>query len=122
MFTLRDGDGTIVGGTSFPLFGKHGSLRRGEQRCHIWPDVAGDGALPSTTPHKWGKRDARARLELFRKQHRRKQVPHIAWLDELMRREIERVEVDLKEKTAAGELFLNISVPEFELVSCACAV
>lgn len=72
--------------------------------------------VPSSTPHKTALQSQRQRLEQFRKRHKRKQVPHIAWLDELTRAELATVEAELakQDATQSAELTLTIAMPEFE--------
>jgi len=41
-----------VGGTSFPLFNKSRTLRKGRQKLCVWLNKEGDGSSKTTTPGK----------------------------------------------------------------------
>lgn len=75
--------------------------------------MPGDVQLPSSTPHQQGEETEAGRLEKLLKQHHRRILPHVDWLDKLAFRVIERAhdsEVD-----ASDELILTVSLPSFEL-------
>jgi phosphatidylinositol 3-kinase len=97
------------GGTTIPLFDKDNTLQKGRQRCRIHRNKAADGMSDTTTPYllpskrarRDGKvveeqRDARAaeieRLEALMKKHEMGEIPENRWLDQLVFRQIEKLE------------------------------
>ena len=54
-----------VGGTTLRLFGKKCTLKKGKQRCLLWPDNEADAHVNTTTPSKiqGEAKDERGRLE-----------------------------------------------------------
>ena len=41
-----------IGGTTFKLFGKHKTIRKGKYKLHLWPDTEADGLDDCATPAK----------------------------------------------------------------------
>ncbi|KAF2456310.1 phosphatidylinositol 3-kinase-like protein [Lineolata rhizophorae] len=98
------------GGTTVPLFDQDNTLRKGRQRCRLHRQQEADGlsstATPFlTTPRREGRRhgdsvigdpDERAvemeRLENLMKKHEMGEIPENKWLDQLVFRQIERLE------------------------------
>ncbi|GAW01229.1 atypical pikk pi3k protein kinase [Lentinula edodes] len=61
-----------VGGTTFRLFGKKWTLRRGKHRLLLWPGIEADGCVDSATPSKIpGATDEMGRLEKLVKKYER---------------------------------------------------
>ncbi|KAK0535321.1 Phosphatidylinositol (PI) 3-kinase [Tilletia horrida] len=117
-FTVHDsaaaGSTNIIGGTTFRLFGKKGTLKKAQQRLYLWPGVAADPCLDSTTPSKVaGMSDEMGRLEKLVKKQERGDIPHIDWLDKLAFRQIERIHA--AEAARSQALFLYIDLPRFDL-------
>ncbi|KAI0714408.1 atypical/PIKK/PI3K protein kinase [Cerioporus squamosus] len=101
-----------VGGTTFRLFGKKWTLRRGKHRMILWPDREADGANETTTPSKIGVRDEVGRLEKLLKKYERGDLPKSDWLDQLTFRKVE--ELHKAETEKSENLFLYIDLPRFD--------
>lgn len=98
------------GGTTIPLFDKDDSLQKGRQRCRLHRHKAADGLSSTTTPYvvpvgRKGRlsngRDTNAederssemaRLEALMKKHEMGAIPENKWLDQLVWRQIEKLE------------------------------
>lgn len=99
------------GGTTISLFDHDGTLRKGRQKCRLWRHKAADGFTDTTTPWapKKGRRGqeekhifaddkhSRRTAELDRlhdllKKHEMKDIPEVKWLDQMVFRQIERME------------------------------
>ncbi|KAK5118434.1 hypothetical protein LTR62_002948 [Meristemomyces frigidus] len=101
------------GGTTIPLFDDNATLRTGRQKCRIWRHKAADGFSSSMTPwqeprrrgrrgqevetvvvdNKQSKREAeRDRLVDLMKQHEMGAMPDNKWLDQMVFRQIEKLE------------------------------
>ncbi|KAG6873034.1 hypothetical protein C0995_003790 [Termitomyces sp. Mi166 len=101
-----------VGGSTFRLFGKKWTLRRGKHRLLLWPGVEADGSVETTTPSKLETRDEMGRLEKLVKKHQRGDLPKSEWLDMMTFRKIEEIHAAEMEKT--DNLFLYIDLPRFD--------
>ncbi|KAI0329274.1 atypical/PIKK/PI3K protein kinase [Cubamyces sp. BRFM 1775] len=101
-----------VGGTTFRLFGKKWTLRRGKHRMILWPDREADGANESTTPSKIGTRDEMGRLEKLVKKYERGDLPKSDWLDALAFRKM--AEIHAAETEKSENLYLYIDLPRFD--------
>ncbi|KAG5723857.1 Phosphatidylinositol 3-kinase catalytic subunit type 3 [Termitomyces sp. T112] len=101
-----------VGGSTFRLFGKRWTLRRGKHRLLLWPGVEADGSVETTTPSKLETRDEMGRLEKLVKKHQRGDLPKSEWLDMMTFRKIEEIHAAEMEKT--DNLFLYIDLPRFD--------
>ncbi|PCH42649.1 phosphatidylinositol 3-kinase [Wolfiporia cocos MD-104 SS10] len=101
-----------VGGTTFRLFGKKWSLRRGKQRLLLWPDREADGSIETTTPSKIGTRDEIGRLDKLMKKYERGDLPKSDWLDVMMFRKME--EINAAEKEKSENMYLHIDLPRFD--------
>ncbi|KAH9902568.1 atypical/PIKK/PI3K protein kinase [Cubamyces lactineus] len=101
-----------VGGTTFRLFGKKWTLRRGKHRMILWPDREADGANESTTPSKIGTRDEMGRLEKLVKKFERGDLPKSDWLDALAFRKM--AEIHAAETEKSENLYLYIDLPRFD--------
>ncbi|QDS75089.1 hypothetical protein FKW77_006974 [Venturia effusa] len=109
------------GGTTIPLFDHASTLHTGRQRCKLHRNQAADGWSSTTTPHmtpiKKNRRgeklvqeqaDSQAaemeRLELLMKKHEMGEVPENKWLDQLVFRQIEKLErASFKKRIQAQE-------------------
>ncbi|KAL0579966.1 Phosphatidylinositol (PI) 3-kinase [Marasmius crinis-equi] len=101
-----------VGGTTFRLFGKKGTLRRGKHRLLLWPGIEADGSVDSTTPSKLEVRDEMGRLEKLVKKYERGDLPKSDWLDKMTFRKME--EIHAMEAQKSENLFLYIDLPRFD--------
>ncbi|GBE88499.1 atypical/PIKK/PI3K protein kinase [Sparassis latifolia] len=101
-----------VGGSTFRLFGKKWSLRRGKHRLFLWPDREADGSIESTTPSKVGSRDEMGRLEKLVKKYERGDLPKSDWLDAMAFRKM--AEIHAAETEKSENLFLYIDLPRFD--------
>ena len=102
-----------VGGTTIPIFGSHGCLRRGIHDLRVWLGREADGASNTTTP---GEMDERQESEMVRlsqlvKKHRRGRMMRVDWLDRLTYREIEVI--NEREKRSTKCMYLTIEFPAF---------
>ncbi|EMD33468.1 class 3 phosphatylinositol 3-kinase [Gelatoporia subvermispora B] len=101
-----------VGGTTFRLFGKKWTLRRGKHRLLLWPDREADGSNETSTPSKIGTRDEMGRLEKLVKKYERGDMPKSDWLDALAFRKM--AEIHAAETEKSENLFLYIDLPRFD--------
>ncbi|KAI0636200.1 atypical/PIKK/PI3K protein kinase [Trametes polyzona] len=101
-----------VGGTTFRLFGKKWTLRRGKHRMVLWPDREADGANETTTPSKIGTRDEMGRLEKLVKKYERGDLPKSDWLDAMAFRKM--AEIHAAETEKSENLYLYIDMPRFD--------
>lgn len=101
-----------IGGTTFRLFGKKWTLRRGKHRLLLWPDREADGSVETTTPSKLGTRDEMGRLEKLVKKYERGDLPKTDWLDNLAFRKMEEIHAAETEKS--DNLYLYIDMPRFD--------
>lgn len=114
-FTIYDCSGpgktTIVGGTSITFFGNNGIFRQGLYDLRVWPNMQGDGNMPSSTPGKGRDRDKNQmqRLAKLAKMHRNGRITKVDWLDRLTFREIELINQNEKEET--NNLYLMVEFP-----------
>ncbi|TCD66701.1 Phosphatidylinositol (PI) 3-kinase [Steccherinum ochraceum] len=83
-----------VGGSTFRLFGKKWTLRRGKHRLLLWADKEADGLTETTTPSKVGTRDEMGRLEKLVKK--------------------KMAEVHASETEKSQSLYLYIDLPRFD--------
>ncbi|KAJ7604536.1 atypical/PIKK/PI3K protein kinase [Mycena polygramma] len=98
--------------STFRLFGKKWTLRRGKHRLHLWRDVKGDGSVESTTPSKLEERDEMGRLEKLVKKYERGDLQKSDWLDKMAWRKME--EVHAAETAKSENLVLYIDLPRFD--------
>ncbi|KDQ24549.1 hypothetical protein PLEOSDRAFT_1067370 [Pleurotus ostreatus PC15] len=101
-----------VGGSTFRLFSKKWTLRRGKHRLWLWQGVEADGSVESSTPSKLDVRDEMGRLEKLVKKYERGDLPKSDWLDKLAFRKMEDVHAAETEKSQ--NLFLYIDLPRFD--------
>ena len=104
---------TPVGGTTIPIFGTHGCLRRGIHDLRVWLGEEADGNLNSMTP---GEMDEKKESEMMRlsrlvKKHRKGRMMRVDWLDRLTYREIEVI--NEREKRSTKCMYLTIEFPAF---------
>ncbi|KAL4247958.1 Phosphatidylinositol 3-kinase VPS34 [Abortiporus biennis] len=115
-FTVWDISGprsaSPVGGSTFRLFGKKWTLRRGKHRLLLWPGKEADGSSDTTTPSKVGTRDEMGRLEKLVKKYERGDLPKSDWLDALAFRKM--AEIHAAETEKSESLFLYIDMPRFD--------
>ncbi|KDN44187.1 hypothetical protein RSAG8_05660, partial [Rhizoctonia solani AG-8 WAC10335] len=101
-----------VGGTTFRMFGKKSTLRRGKHRLLLWAGQEADGSTESRTPSKVELKDEMGRLEKLVKKHERGDLPKSEWLDKMAFRRME--EIHAAETAKSESLFLYIDVPRFD--------
>ncbi|KAG8909004.1 Phosphatidylinositol (PI) 3-kinase [Tulasnella sp. 403] len=101
-----------VGGTTFKLFGKKWTLRRGKHRLLLWPGQEADGSIDSRTPSKVDVKDEMGRLEKLVKKYERDDIPKVDWLDTLTFRKMEEIHAAETEKSES--LFLYVDLPRFD--------
>ncbi|RIB03510.1 atypical PIKK PI3K protein kinase [Gigaspora rosea] len=101
-----------VGGTTFRLFGKHNTLRRGKHKLYLWPDVEADGYERTSTPSKVGDKNEMDRLEKLVKRYERNDMAKLEWLDNLAFRQIEKIHK--QESSKSKNLYLYIDLPKFD--------
>ncbi|KAF8623642.1 hypothetical protein AX17_007342 [Amanita inopinata Kibby_2008] len=101
-----------VGGTTFRLFGKKWTLRRGKHRLLLWPGQEADGSVETRTPSKVDVRDEMGRLEKLVKKYERGDLPKSDWLDKMAFRKMEEIHAAETEKSE--NLFLYIDLPRFD--------
>ncbi|KAF2156722.1 phosphatidylinositol 3-kinase [Myriangium duriaei CBS 260.36] len=101
------------GGTTISLFDEDGALRKGRQKCKLWRHKAADGYSHTTTPwtppkssrrrdyeepkvyldDKHSRREAELeRLQGLLKKHEMGEIPENKWLDQMVFRQIEKME------------------------------
>lgn len=101
------------GGTTIPLFDEDATLRTGRQKCRVWRHKAADGFSNTTTPwqeprqrgrrnqpeepivvdEKQSRRDAELeRLVALMKKHEMGEIPENRWLDQMVFRQVEKLE------------------------------
>ena len=108
------------GGTTVPLFDDDATLRTGRQKCKIWRHKVADGFSDTTTPWKELKRGRRGpqeepmvvdekqsrrdaeleRLVGLMKQHEMGEIPESKWLDQMVFRQIEKMDRAQTKETA----------------------
>ncbi|KAH6909088.1 atypical/PIKK/PI3K protein kinase [Coprinopsis sp. MPI-PUGE-AT-0042] len=104
-----------VGGSTFRLFGKKWTLRRGKHRLLLWPGVEADGSVETSTPSKLEVRDEMGRLEKLVKKYERGDLPKNDWLDSMAFRKMEEIHAVRYSETEKSEnLFLYIDLPRFD--------
>ncbi|KIM33617.1 hypothetical protein M408DRAFT_157762 [Serendipita vermifera MAFF 305830] len=103
---------TPVGGSTFRLFGKKMTLRRGKHRLLLWRDREADGSVETQTPSKVGIQDEMGRLEKLMKKFDRGDLPKNDWLDRLAFRRIE--EIHTSEEAKSENLYLYVDLPRFD--------
>ncbi|KAF8248095.1 phosphatidylinositol 3-kinase [Wilcoxina mikolae CBS 423.85] len=101
------------GGTTIRLFDKDNMLKKGRQKCKVWMGVEADGLAETTTPSPCETGDEMDRLEKLVKKHELGEMPRVDWLDNLVFREIERINKEASAK-AKDEHFLYIDFPRFD--------
>ncbi|TFK20725.1 atypical/PIKK/PI3K protein kinase [Coprinopsis marcescibilis] len=101
-----------VGGSTFRLFGKKWTLRRGKHRLLLWPGVEADPSVETSTPSKLVAQDEMGRLEKLVKKYERGDLPKNDWLDTMVFRKMEEIHAAETEKSE--NLFLYIDLPRFD--------
>ncbi|EJU04865.1 atypical/PIKK/PI3K protein kinase [Dacryopinax primogenitus] len=101
-----------VGGSTFRMFGKKLTLRRGQHRLVLWRDREADGAHETSTPSKIGLKDEMGRLEKLVKKYERGDLAKLDWLDKLAFRRME--EIHAAEQANSDNLFLYVDLPRFD--------
>ncbi|KAI9006944.1 kinase-like domain-containing protein [Hyaloraphidium curvatum] len=106
------GQPRVVGGTTFRLFGKTNVLRTGKHKLHLWSGRGADGTAESSTLSKQGDPTAMDRLQKLMRRYENGDVPHVDWLDNMVFREIEKI--NMKEVADSNSLSLYIDLPRFD--------
>ncbi|KAG1740390.1 kinase-like domain-containing protein [Suillus occidentalis] len=105
-----------VGSSTFRMFGKKWTLRRGKHRLLLWAGQEADGSMQTKTPSKLGSRDEMGRLEKLVKKYERGDLPKSDWLDNMAFRKMEEIHAGgLKAETEKSEnMYLYIDLPRFD--------
>ncbi|KAG2051713.1 putative atypical/PIKK/PI3K protein kinase [Suillus hirtellus] len=101
-----------VGGTTFRMFGKKWTLRRGKHRLLLWAGQEADGSMQTKTPSKLGNRDEMGRLEKLVKKYERGDLPKSDWLDNMAFRKMEEIHAVETEKSE--NMYLYVDLPRFD--------
>ncbi|KAK6092919.1 Phosphatidylinositol (PI) 3-kinase [Batrachochytrium dendrobatidis] len=101
-----------IGGTTFPLFGKSNTLRKGKHKLYLSPWMEADGSTPTKTPPKMGKSTEMDRIEKVMRKYQRDDIPKLDWVDQLTFCEIERIKAN--ETATLRNLYLYIDLPQFD--------
>ncbi|KAJ8590465.1 atypical/PIKK/PI3K protein kinase [Rhizopogon salebrosus TDB-379] len=101
-----------VGGSTFRMFGKKWTLRRGKHRLLLWTGQEADGSMQTKTPSKLGVRDEMGRLEKLVKKYERGDLPKSDWLDNIAFRKMEEIHAAETEKS--DNIYLYIDLPRFD--------
>lgn len=84
-----------LGGTTMPMFNKHGVLKVGRRYLKLWPGVEGDGSVESSTPHRIpndeNDKHPLVQLEKVMRGYQQKALPNVKWLNKLTQRKIEKM-------------------------------
>lgn len=108
----KAGKGVPVGGSCLFLFSDKGTLKRGQQRCYLHPDVEGDPSDNNSTPSDIHQEDELGRLLKLVKDYEQGDMPRLDWLDVVTFRQIEKVQAREMEKS--NKLFLYVDLPRFD--------
>ncbi|RKO89018.1 phosphoinositide 3-kinase family, accessory domain-containing protein, partial [Blyttiomyces helicus] len=101
-----------LGGSTFPLFGKNDTLKKGSHKLFVWPWQEADGQVHTSTPSKINGTSEMDRLEKLMRKYERGDIPRIDWIDHLAFREIEKI--NKQETILSKKLFLYIDLPQFD--------
>ncbi|KAJ3163607.1 Phosphatidylinositol (PI) 3-kinase [Geranomyces michiganensis] len=101
-----------LGGTTFRLFGKYNTLRKGKHKLFVWPWREADGLDHTSTPSKIDTQSEMDRLEKLMRKYERGDMARVEWLDQLSFREIEKV--NKTETLETKHMFLYIDLPQFD--------
>ncbi|KAF0683692.1 Aste57867_24254 [Aphanomyces stellatus] len=92
-----------IGGTTMPIFAKDGRMKDGVQCLRVWPDVAADPQLDTTTPSDFADNNDTddnvvlsrqmecLRLDKAREKYERWDMPRNEWMDRVTARRISRI-------------------------------
>eukprot|EP00003_Mantamonas_plastica_P029479 TRINITY_DN698_c1_g1_i1.p1 TRINITY_DN698_c1_g1~~TRINITY_DN698_c1_g1_i1.p1 ORF type:complete len:705 (+),score=236.36 TRINITY_DN698_c1_g1_i1:789-2903(+) len=100
-----------VGGTTYNLFCKNGTLRKGKKKLKIWANREADGNQETTTPGKTIKSSELDRLEQLINEYERNEMEHLAWLDKLAFQQIEKI--NRLDNSRSDHMWLYIELPTF---------
>lgn len=111
-----------IGGTSIPLFGTHGCLRRGFHDLRVWPGIEADCSIKNSTPGEMAKSGGSEMEKLSKlvKQHRKGRMMSVDWLDRLTFREIEVINEQEKRKNNC--MYLTVEFSKFHCDSVEYAI
>ncbi|KAL9080600.1 MAG: hypothetical protein Q9157_000655 [Trypethelium eluteriae] len=117
-----NGHAIPFGGTTIALFDKENTLKKGRQRCYLHRHKVADGLSSSSTPAsvptprkirrngetQSSQADERVkemeRLEALMKKHEMGEIPENKWLDQLVFRQIEKLERSVLRKSEQPKL------------------
>ena len=68
------------------------TLKRGQQRCYLHPDVEGDPSDENKTPSDIHQEDELGRLLHLVKDYEQGDMPRLDWLDVVTFRQIEKIQ------------------------------
>ncbi|KAF8455028.1 kinase-like domain-containing protein [Kalaharituber pfeilii] len=98
------------GGTTISLFENDNNLKKGKQKCKLWLGKEGDGLSETTTSSVPDMTDEIERLEKHLKRQELGEIPKCEWLDQLVFREIERMNANAKR----DEIYLVVEFPRYD--------
>ncbi|KAI7867738.1 phosphatidylinositol 3-kinase, partial [Spinellus fusiger] len=101
-----------VGGTTFPLFGKHFTLRKGKHKLYLWPGREADGSPETATPSKVSQTNDMDKLEKLVKRYDCGDIRPVEWLDNMAFRQIEQIHKNASQQWT--DLALYIELPKFD--------
>lgn len=97
-------------GTTVSLFENDNNLKKGKQKCKLWLGREADGLAETTTSSVSDLTDEIERLEKQLKRQELGEIPRCEWLDQLVFREIERMNSGAKR----DEIYLTIEFPRYD--------
>ncbi|KAI5843468.1 kinase-like domain-containing protein [Morchella snyderi] len=107
------GKAVPFGGMTVSMFEKDNNLKKGRQKCKLWPGVEADGLSDSTTPSTVSSNSETDRLEKLLKKHELGEIPRLDWLDNLAFRQIERINKQASSERK-NDHYLFIEFPRFD--------
>lgn len=107
------GQTTPFGGTTVRLFDTDNTIKKGKQKCKIWPGVEADGLNDTQTPSPVDTNNEMDRLEKLVKKQELGEIPTLDWLDNITYRAIEKINKQTQ-AVAKDEHYLHIDFPRFD--------
>ncbi|KAI5796258.1 kinase-like domain-containing protein [Peziza echinospora] len=98
------------GGTTIALFENDNNLKKGKQKCKLWLGKEADGLADTSTSSVSDMTDEIERLEKQLKRQELGEILRSEWLDQLVFREIERMNSNAKRE----EIYLVVEFPRYD--------
>jgi len=106
-----------IGGTTFMLFGRNYTIKRGKRKLFLWPNQEADGSIDSKTPSNVpGELTEMDRLEKLIRKYERGGLNEVEWLDKMVFREIEKIHQTETPKFKSMYLYVDLPKFDFQLV------